>query len=248
MIVTIMQPYFFPYLGYFQLLECSNIFVILDDVQYIKRAWVNKNRILINQTPYWLKFPVQKASQNLFINQRYYVRDKNERNEILQRIQSAYRKAPHFTETYPLLLEIMKFDSNNVSGFNTNLIRQLTDFLGIECQILLSSELEKDNSLKGQDRIIEINRHLGSSHYVNPIGGISLYREQDFFEYELKLSFLQPENIQYPQFKEPFVPFLSIIDVLMFCALNEVRKFLKQYRLLQPSEIEEKNCGYTSTA
>jgi hypothetical protein len=234
-----MQPYFFPHIGYFQLLECSNIFVILDDVQHIQRGWVNRNRILINQEPHWLTYSVQKASRDFFINQRYYVEDPSERAKIMCNIASAYRKAPHFIEIYPFLLEIMNFNSSNVSEFNTNLIRCLAGFLEIECQILLSSELDKDNSLKGEDRIIDINRCLGSSHYVNPIGGIPLYDKQHFTECGLELSFLQPENIHYPQLKKPFVPFLSIIDVLMFNGISGTSKLLTKYHLIKHKDSKD---------
>lgn len=237
MIVTIMQPYLFPYIGYFQLLECSDVFVVGDDVQYIKGGWINRNRILVNQEPSWLTVPVQGGSGYLPINQRSYAEDQDTRDKLLRRIECAYRKAPYFRDIYPIIADIMNFGSNNVSEFNTNAIRRLKDLLKIQCQILLSSELEKNNALKCQDRVIDINRCLGSCHYVNPIGGVSLYQEQDFVEYGIELSFLRPDSIQYHQFTEPFTPFLSIIDVLMFCPLDEIRRFLKQYRLIKHSEI-----------
>jgi hypothetical protein len=237
MIVTIMQPYLFPYIGYFQLLECSDVFVVGDDVQYIKGGWINRNRILVNQEPSWLTLPVQGDSGYLTINQRSYVDDRNARDKILRRIECAYRKAPYFIDTFPIVADIMNFGSNNVSEFNTNAIRRLKDLLKIQCQILLSSELEKNNALKCQDRVIEINCCLGSCHYVNPMGGVSLYQEPNFVEYGIELSFLRPDCVQYPQFTEPFAPSLSIIDVLMFCPLDEIRRLLRQYQLLKLSEI-----------
>jgi hypothetical protein len=236
MIVTIMQPYLFPYIGYFQLLECSDIFVVGDDMQYIKGGWINRNRILVNQEPSWLTLSVQGNSADLPINQRHYVEDQNVRSKILRRIECAYRKAPYFKDIYPVIVDIMNFGSNNVSEFNTNAIRRLADLLKIQCRILLSSGLEKNNSLKGQDRVIETNRCVGSSHYINPIGGMSLYKERDFLKFGIELSFLRSDNVQYHQFAEPFIPALSIIDVLMFCPLDEIRRLLKQYQLLKPSD------------
>jgi hypothetical protein len=236
MIVTIMQPYLFPYIGYFQLLECSDIFVVGDDMQYIKGGWINRNRILVNQEPSWLTFPVQGNSADLPINQRYYVEDQNVRSKILRRIECAYRKAPYFKDIYPVIADVMSFGSNNVSEFNTNVIRRLKELLKIQCRILLSSELEKNNSLKCQDRVIETNRCVGSSHYINPIGGMPLYKERDFLKLGIELSFLRSDTIQYHQFAGPFVSSLSIIDVLMFCPLDEIRRLLKQYQLLKPSD------------
>ncbi|MBF6651257.1 WbqC family protein, partial [Methylobacter sp. BlB1] len=175
MIVTIMQPYLFPYIGYFQLLECSDIFVVGDDMQYIKGGWINRNRILVNQEPCWLTFPVQGDSADLPINQRHYVESQNVRSKILRRIECAYRKTPYFKDIYPVIADMMSFSSSNVSEFNTNAIRCLASLLKIQCRILVASELEKDNSLKCQDRVIETNRCVGSSHYINPIGGMALY-------------------------------------------------------------------------
>ncbi|MGJ0430649.1 WbqC family protein [Methylobacter sp.] len=236
MIVTIMQPYLFPYIGYFQLLECSDIFVVGDDVQYIKGGWINRNRILVNQEPCWLTFPVQGDSADLPINQRHYVESQNVRSKILRRIECAYRKTPYFKDIYPVIADIMSFGSSNVSEFNTNAIRRLASLLNIQCRILVASELEKDNSLKCQDRVIETNRCVGSSHYINPIGGMALYKERDFLKFGIELSFIRSDAIHYHQFAEPFVPSLSIIDVLMFCPLDEIRKFLKQYQLLKFSD------------
>ncbi|WAK00575.1 WbqC family protein [Methylobacter sp. YRD-M1] len=236
MIVTIMQPYLFPYIGYFQLLECSDIFVVGDDMQYIKGGWINRNRILVNQEPSWLTLPVQGNSADLAINQRYYVESQTVRSKILRRIECAYRKAQYFKDIYPVIADIMNFGSNNVSEFNTNAIRRLANLLNIQCRILVSSELEKNNSLKCQDRVIETNRCVGASHYINPIGGMALYKERDFLKFGIELSFLRPDNVQYHQFAESFVPSLSIIDVLMFCSLDEVRRLLKQYQLLKPSD------------
>lgn len=236
MIVSIMQPYLFPYIGYFQLLECSDIFVVYDDVQYIKGGWINRNRILVNQAPHWLTLPVESASLELLINQRNYFNTKDEKNKMFKKIESSYCKAPQFKKIYPFILDMMNFNSNNVSDFNVHLIRRLACLLEINCQILLSSELKNNTSTKGQDRVIEINRRLNSSHYINPIGGISLYQEPNFSNHGIKLSFLQPENICYPQFGDSFIPFLSIIDVLMFCPMDEVKRCMKKYRLLKSSE------------
>ena len=239
MIVTIMQPYFFPYIGYFQLLECSDIFVVYDDVQYIKGGWINRNNILLNNKPYLLTFPVQQDSIKLFINQRNYVNNQSERNAILYKIKMAYQAAPYFECVYPVLLEIMSFNSNNVSEFNTNSIEILIDFLKIKCKIIVSSELEKDRSLKSTDRVIEINSILGSSHYVNLLGGIDLYQEKNFVERGIELSFIKLLNIQYHQFSQTYYTSLSIIDTLMFCTVDEVKDLLKKYRLIKREDFDD---------
>jgi hypothetical protein len=236
MITTGMQPYLFPYIGYFQLLECSDIFVVGDDMQYIKGGWINRNRILVDREPCWLTFSIHDDSADLPINQRYYVEDPNVRSKILRRIECAYRKAPYFKDIYPVIADIMSFGSNNISEFNTNAIRCLASLLNIQCRILVSSELKKNNSLKGQDRVIEINRCVGSSHYINPIGGMALYKERDFLKFGIELSFLRPDAIQYHQFAEPFVSSLSIIDVLMFNGIPGTSKLLAKYDLIKQEQ------------
>lgn len=239
MILTAMQPYFFPYIGYFQLLHCSDIFVVLDDVQYINRGWVNRNRILINENPNWFTFPVQKGAQELAINCRFYIEELSERERLLETIKHAYKKAPFFTAVYPLVERIMTFSSVNVGDFNTNAIKEIADYLKLQCRIMLSSEIEKDNSLKGQDRIVDINLVLGAELYVNPMGGVDLYQEERFVEKGLKLQFLKPGNIQYSQFKGSFVPFLSIIDVLMFNNEQDLDAHMANYELVTSQSIKD---------
>jgi WbqC-like protein family len=131
----------------------------------------------------------------------------------------------------------MNCDSNNNSEFNTNLIKCLRDYLKIECQILLSSELEKDNLLKGSDQVIQINRILGSSHYVNLMGGANLYKESQFTECGLELSFIQSVDNVCSHFSEPFCCYLSIIDTLMLYPLDEIRSLIKNYCLIKQDSV-----------
>src|ERR1700676_2987667 len=188
MIVSIMQPYFFPYIGYFQLIFHSDIFVLSDDVQYIKLGWVNRNRILRNGKPCWVTLPVRKGSSHLAINQRYYQLERTDVVRVLRRVEAAYRRAPGFDATFPLIEELLNFSDANVTTFNVNLIERIAARLSIGTRFVLSSAMVKDGSLTGQERVVDMCRRLGATHYVparalrrgrhqtkfSPNGGVSL--------------------------------------------------------------------------
>ena len=196
MIVSIMQPYFFPYIGYFQLMHNSDVFVFHDDAQYMKGGWVNRNRILVNGAPSWITLPLLKGSHRLNINHRKYQLEKPVVNRILRRIAAAYRDAPYFHPIMPILRDIMGFADPNVAMFNANLVQRISGHLGLTTRIVLSSALAKDNDLSGEARVINICRALGATHYVNPIGGTKLYAIENFTRYGIALSFLEFEGFR----------------------------------------------------
>jgi hypothetical protein len=236
--VAIMQPYFFPYIGYFQLIAASDIFVLHDDVQYITGGWVNRNRILLNGEDRMITFPVQKAAYSLPINERSYVSSNRGLGHIVNQVKQAYTKAVSFQQAFPVVQELLMFEDRNVARFNENLIRRICDFIGIRTRIITSSGLDKDDGLSGQDRVLDICRRVGGTDYTNPIGGVKLYHQEAFQAYGITLRFLSAQEERYTQRGDKWVPFLSIIDVLMFNAMEEVQRLLSKYRLLTQSEIE----------
>lgn len=235
--LAIMQPYFFPYIGYFQLIAASDVFVLHDDVQYIKGGWVNRNRILLNGESRMITFPVQKNAYDLPINARNYVDDKQARKDIINLLKQAYAKAPCYRQVFPILEELLMFQDNNVARFNENLIRRIADFLGLNCKIITSSGMEKDDSLAGEQRVLEICKRLGATDYTNTIGGTELYHQETFQKCGITLRFLEAENERYDQGRDAWVPFLSIIDVAMFNPVEEIRELLSKYRLLAPPTV-----------
>jgi len=234
--VAIMQPYFFPYIGYFQLIAASDVFVLHDDVQYIKGGWVNRNRILLNGESRMITFPVQKDAYDLPINARNYVDDKKARKDIINLIKQAYAKAPCYRQVFPMLEELMMFEDNNVARFNENLIRRIADYMELSCRIITSSGMDKDDSLAGEPRVLEICKQLGATDYTNPIGGTELYHEEAFRQRGITLRFLEAKEERYDQGGDTWVPFLSIIDVLMFNPLERVQWLLTKCRLHAPAE------------
>ena len=231
MIVGIMQPYFFPYIGYFQLILHSDIFVFHDDVQYIKGGWINRNRIVSNNRLSWLTFPVFDASHDRFISDRHYVADQKARNRLLRRIAAAYRSAPRFKETYPLLQEIMGFADTNVVRFNVHLASRIAAYLDICTPLLLSSTLLKDSKLRGQERVIEICKCLSATHYVNPSGGRKLYDRGQFSRAGIELGFLESAALTDNNLREFTAP-MSIIHDLMTKEKELLIDDLRDYRIV----------------
>jgi hypothetical protein len=231
--LAIMQPYLFPYIGYFQLINIVDKFIIYDDVQYIKGGWINRNRILLNQQAHLFTFSIKNDSTFLNINQRYFTNkfDK-EKEKFFKIVDSAYRKAPFYSNTKKLLESILSTDEMNISAMITKSLILICDYLDISTEFYISSEIHKDNTLKGEKRVICINKCLNSKHYINSIGGETLYSKDIFKENDIQLSFIKPKLFEYQQFQHLFVPWLSIIDILMFNSIETIQKMLQEYELI----------------
>lgn len=227
----IMQPYFFPYLGYWQLIQAVDQYVVYDDVNF-KKGWMNRNRILIGGEPAYFHAPLLKASQNKKINEVEVNHDGELVQKNLRKIQSAYGKAPYFREVYPLVEQILNGNGKYLSEYLADSIRLICRYLSIPTEILISSDLSKDNSLKGQDRIFDICAVLGADTYYNAIGGQELYSYQEFREKGIELGFIKTYPVPYRQFAEKFIPDLSILDIMMFNSVKEIQKMLCSYEIL----------------
>ena len=229
--IGIMQPYFFPYIGYWQLINAVDKYVIYDDVNYIKGGWINRNRILINDKPSFINLKMNGSSPNKLIKEIHVSNDNRWKNKLLKSIELSYRKAPFFEMSFPIIEEIINHDEVNLSLYLENLIKRITEYLEMNTEFVLSSNIEKDNSLKGQDKVIEICKSLGAKEYYNAIGGVELYSAENFNSYGIELRFLRTEYIEYKQFKNDFSPYLSIIDVMMFNSKEEIMNILDMYSL-----------------
>ena len=229
--IGIMQPYFFPYIGYWQLINAVDKYVIYDDVNYIKGGWINRNRILINDKPSFINLKMNGSSPNKLIKEIHVSNDNRWKNKLLKSIELSYRKAPFFEMSFPIIEEIINHDEVNLSLYLENLIKRIAEYLEMNTEFVLSSNIEKDNSLKGQDKVIEICKSLGAKVYYNAIGGVELYSAENFNSYGIELRFLRTEYIEYKQFKNDFSPYLSIIDVMMFNSKEEIMNILDMYSL-----------------
>lgn len=230
--IGVMQPYFFPYIGYWQLMNAVDKYVIFDDVNYINKGWINRNRILINGQPNFFNLPLVGASQNKLINEIEVNKQEKSYLKNLRTVEMAYKKAPYFQEVFSLFEKVIQSDEINLAKYLKNSIEIVSRYLSINTELLLSSEIEKNCSLKGQEKILEICKNLGGTEYYNAIGGVELYSQDLFRSNGINLSFVKTNNIEYKQYENEFCPGLSILDVMMFNSPEEIRMFLDDFELV----------------
>ena len=220
--LAIMQPYFLPYIGYFQLIGAVDTFVVYDNIKYTKKGWVNRNRMLRNGEDVTFSLPLAKDSDSLDIVERELAAD-FDREKLLNQLKGAYAKAPHFDATFPVLARIVRNDERNLFRYIHQSIEELCDHLGLTTEIRISSAIDIDHDLKSQEKVLALCKALGADSYINAIGGLELYRCEDFGLQGVELQFIRAKPFEYPQFASPIVPWLSIIDVLMFNPLDVVQ-------------------------
>ena len=230
--IGIMQPYFLPYIGYWQLMNLVDQYVIYDDVNFINRGFIHRNRILYNGEPKYFNLPMKKASQNKLINEIKVNFEQDFYNRNMSILTQIYKKAPYFNETMEVIDKVLSCKEENVALFLKNSFEVVNIYLGIQTELLLSSDLGKNNNLRGQDKIISICELLNATEYYNAIGGQELYNYDKFNEREIKLGFLKMKEIVYKQFESDFVSNLSIVDVMMFNNKEKIREMLKQYEII----------------
>lgn len=238
--VAVMQPYFFPYLGYFNLLHACDIFVFLDNVQHIARGFVNRNRILVAGEPRSFTVPLAAAPRTHWINQRrtadnYPLFQK----KFMTMLGHAYAKAPQFAQTMTLVAEVLDSGETNLARLCRASVLAVCRHLGLERRTLMASELlcePEARALKGKDKIIRLAALAGGTRYVNPMGGTTLYAEEDFSSAGLELRFVKPLLPPYPQPLSQPLPGLSIIDVLMYTTKEKAAELLESYAELSRKE------------
>ncbi|MBC7501696.1 MAG: WbqC family protein [Herminiimonas sp.] len=228
--LAIMQPYFLPYLGYFQLMAQADRFVLLDDVKYINRGWINRNRILIDGHPYRFTVPVAGASHHRRINELNLYDGAPWRVKLFRTIDQAYRAAPFHAEVQPLLARIINAPATNLAEFIEHSLKVLHAYLGLRCSLTSAARSHPKPIFAGQERILEMCSHEQASHYLNLPGGRALYNPADFFDRGIALQFLENKSYTYQQFNGRFIPDLSIVDVLMFNGRDNTAALLEQVK------------------
>lgn len=226
--LAVMQPYLFPYIGYFQLIYAADLFLIYDDVAYIKQGYINRNRILSANGATRFTIPVPGASSNKLISELAFSEDVG---KILRTIEQSYSKAPHFEEVFPMIRRALELDDRSIASVCQKSFEDIFSYLGLEKQFKKTSELDYDRSASARDRLIALCQQFGADSYINAPGGRKLYAKQDFAEKEIDLKFVDSLSVEYSQGNAEFVPNLSIIDVLMHCSPEEVKRLLSRYEL-----------------
>jgi len=227
-----MQPYFFPYIGYWQLLNLVDSYVIYDDVNFIKGGWINRNRILFDGKPQYFNVPMLGVSSFKLINEVGVNKDEKLEQKNMQTLYKAYSSAPFFDNAMSVIEPVITFRSTNLAEYVANSIRAVCKYLGITTKLIISSTLEKNNELRGQEKIISICKLLGATDYYNAIGGQEIYSVDVFKNHGINLHFVKTDAIEYKQFNNEFVPNLSIIDIMMFNSKEDIQKMLLRYELI----------------
>ena len=227
--IAIMQPYLFPYIGYWQLMESADVFVLLDNVNFINKGYINRNYLLLNNKKERFTLELQKSSQNKLIKDIY---TGHNASKIIKTFYHAYKKSLNFDEVY----QLVKYSLENTEGFNLSdllfkSINIIKNYLFIECDILRASDLKLTNFKNAQERIIQICKYFDADEYVNNISGFSLYEKNIFKDNGLNLIFLEAQISEYKQFSKEFIPGLSIIDVAMFNKKTKIKKMLGEFKI-----------------
>ena len=233
----IMQAYFMPYIGYFQLINAVDEFVIYDNIQYTKKGWINRNRILQGESDQYITLPLKKASDFLNIGERFLA-ENFDRNKLVRQIETAYRKAPYYVAVSEWLQGIIRYEENNLFLYIYHSVTEVCRYLDITTPITVSSQLLYDETLRGQDKVIAICRERQCDRYINAIGGMKLYQSSAFQKENMELLFLKSRLPEYPQYRDNFIPALSIIDVLMFNSKERIRQMLQEYDLTEGNSYD----------
>jgi len=230
----IMQPYFFPYIGYFQLMNSVDEFIIYDNIKFTKKGWINRNRILANGSDHYITLPIKSDSDYLLIQDRYLAETWTiEREKIIRRLDNAYRKAPYYDTVFPFIKSCLYYEESNLYNFLFNSLNCIKVYLDILTPLIRSSNISINHDLKSSDKVIAFCLARGAQQYINPIGGVELYDKFHFKSNGIELNFIKSSpNIVYNQgANHEFVPWLSIIDVLMFNSKEEIKGMLNLFTL-----------------
>ncbi|BCM25246.1 WbqC family protein [Methyloradius palustris] len=223
--LAIMQPYFLPYIGYFQLIAAVDVFVIYDNIKYTKKGWINRNRYFRNGKDELFSLPLKSDSDFLNISERF-ISESFDASKLLNQLSNAYSKAPYFYQTLPLLEKIINYQEKNLFNFIYYSVVSICEYLEIDTKIVISSTLDIDHELKGTAKVFAICESLGASQYINAIGGVELYGKDDFFQKGIALKFIKSNITEYKQFENNFIPWLSMIDCMMFNSKETLIKWL----------------------
>lgn len=232
-----MQPYFFPYLGYFSLLENADQFVVFDPVQYIRHGWINRNRILkpSGQQAQYIHVPVAKHARATPIRDIRIATGKHWKKRIFGQIRHYQKQAPYYKDVFPLIEDALQLETDRIVDLNVHCLSTLCRVLEIECEFILFEQIEPDMPPVNQpgEWALSMASVTGADCYVNPVGGVEIFDAHLFKQSRIGLEFLQNNLDEYSQRNESFIPGLSILDVLMFNGFEETNKLIQSYRIVE---------------
>lgn len=230
MIAGIHQPYFFPYLGYWQLIKAVDLFAIADNYNFIKGGWIHRNRVLCQGHVHYFNLCINHLSQNRLICD-HEIRPFDV-DEKLVFLRSCYHSAANLSQGLDVIREALTCDSLNLADVLFHSITVICAYLGIHTKIMRTSDYVQDSALCREDRIFDYCRQWGADTYYNAIVGKELYSQKQFAEHDLKLAFVECIPKPYPQESKEFIPYLSIVDIILNCSRDEACDMLADYKLI----------------
>ena len=254
--LAVMQPYFLPYIGYFQGIYAVDKYILYPNLTFIKDGWMNRNRILVKNGPVSIiSVPLVNKSSNFMINEIRIDNTQPWSQKMLKTFFLNYKGSAYFDEFYPFLSELLNQRFDFLSELNAHLIVAIAEYIGIkteieynnfekyidlEKQLLMVDQgdysafqfMEKTRPVKKVARVLELVKRENASDFINAIGGQSLYSKEEFSNYNVNLNFIQTAEFSYPQFKSDFNPHLSIVDVLMHNGKDNTLELIKKYSLV----------------
>jgi hypothetical protein len=230
--IAIMQPYLFPYVGYFQLINAADKFVVYDDVTFIKQGWINRNKILLNGAAFLFTIPLKDASSYKLIRETKVSDNFNWKSKLIKTLEQAYGKAPYYAEAIKPIKEVIFSEEKSIAAIALKSLKVICSYAGIDTPMVETSSNYLNDDLQSQARVIDICKRENATEYLNPVGGLELYSHDAFNRENIKLSFVKPRTISYLQFNNQFVPWLSTIDVMMFNSPAEIKEMMNQYEIV----------------
>ncbi len=230
--IAIMQPYVFPYIGYFQLIHSVDKFIFLDNVNFIKKGWINRNRIIVNDNEHYFTIPCISVSQNKRICDTLIDWESDFLEKFIKTLQYNYKHSPYFEDVIEIIDIVFQQKPRTISELAIASILEFCKYVGLECEFKVASDQTNyQTDLKSADRLIDIAKKENCSIYINAIGGIDLYSKEYFEKKSLKLYFLKTELIE--NFDQNYyISFHSIIDLAMYNSPNKIAIYLEQYELI----------------
>ncbi len=230
MIVGSNQPYLFLYIGYWQLMNLADTYVISDSMQYISKGYINRNYIQVNHNRHLFTLSAAGVHAETLINE---VKVGNNRKKLVKSVFHSYKKAPHFDTVYPFVESLLLYEEDNMARYVGHTMEGVAHYLDMKAEFIYLSELQGETTLMAEDRTVDICKRLDADYYINAIGGQQLYNKDRFLKEGITLQFLKTnENLCYQQFNGEFISNLSIIDVLMFNTKDEIKQLLQEYTLV----------------
>ena len=232
--LAIMQPYFFPYPGYFSLIKNADKWIFNDEVQMIHKGWVERNRILKqNGGWHYIRMPLVKHKYTTLIKDVRVRTHEDWQRKILAQLGHYRKSAPHYYQVISFLNEVFKKKFDCLTHQNAYLLQMTCAYIGFEMKYEVLSEMDIDfRYIKAPDDwSLNICKALGYDHYLNPILGKSFYDRNKYEKNEIQLDFLRFNEPPYKQFNDEFISGLSIIDIMMFNTPDEINTMLDDFTL-----------------